>query len=480
MRKVFIIIALLLQVSLTFAQNGVICRAERVADTDELYKKADNLIGRNTSTVNKTEIYIDIKKVNSEEFIYLHSNYISEGFSHPTKIFYSLDEILRSNLTMQELLQNLVYTRRISWIESEALQNASKNIKYFASEKFLLSEYPKLLNFKTTKNLIVINDRGAKIFNGPRKIKLKKNIKGLDKSSRSELEKHLKHLGFDKKSFEKKLINYASVNGIDSNGFNKLIFRIKSDYEKGVFYSSKGKVFNTKKIKDANGRLIRVFILEPNLYVKFSNKNSIDFIKKRLNSRKYLQEEVEIISLVKDNATNKVLKQNFPQNHTTFDLLSLRNLVKKLKTNKKKSVIVLGHIEGEKFVTSLGNGRSFTIGLEDLKKLGDDLDVNIFPMGCNSGLSQNITGIGNKFNSIDALNRLKPAVEKNSSIMDMLKDLAGNDFKIIIDDIPFQNRGYLEAKLHRENREAGVAVIAGIGITGLVVYALSENEDQDK
>jgi len=92
-------------------------------------------------------------------------------------------------------------------------------------------------------------------------------------------------------------------------------------------------------------------------------------------------------------------------------------------------------------------------------------------MGCNSGFQG--TGLGNKFNSIDALNRLKPAIENNTTVMGMLEDLAGNDLKVIIEDIPFQERGYLQAKIHRERTEAGVAVIIGGGTAGLIIYTLS-------
>jgi hypothetical protein len=119
----------------------------------------------------------------------------------------------------------------------------------------------------------------------------------------------------------------------------------------------------------------------------------------------------------------------------------------------------------------IANGKEFRVSLEDLKRLGEELDVNIFPMGCNSGFQG--TGLGNKFNSIDALNRLKPAIENNTTVMGMLEDLAGNDLKVIIEDIPFQERGYLQAKIHRERTEAGVAVIIGGGTAGLIIYTLS-------
>ena len=87
--------------------------------------------------------------------------------------------------------------------------------------------------------------------------------------------------------------------------------------------------------------------------------------------------------------------------------------------------------------------------------------------------------MGNTFNSIDALNRLKPAVEDNTSIMGMLEDLTGKDFTVIIDDVPFQDRGYLQAKIHRVKRQTGATIIAGAGAAGVIIFALTDEEEED-
>ena len=291
------------------------------------------------------------------------------------------------------------------------------------------------------------------------------------------LESELEQIGFFG-DFDAAVKSYQRFKGVRQTGNFSISLKqsLKFDIEKGTYVSKRGDVYNTKTIKTPNGQE-RVFILKPNLYVKFTNKNSIDLIKTKLNSRKYLQEEIEVISLVKDDATNGVLKQNFPNNHLVFNVPSMRGLIQKLKANKNKSVVVVGHIEGNEFVTPLANGNEFRVSLEELKRLGDELEVNIFPMGCNSGFQG--TGLVTKFNSVDALNRLKPAVENNTTVMGMLEDLAGNDFKVIIDEIPFQDRDYLLAKIQRERTEAGVALIVGGVAAEVIIYGLLGGEEED-
>jgi hypothetical protein len=297
------------------------------------------------------------------------------------------------------------------------------------------------------------------------------------KQQQRKLESELEEIGFVG-DFDSAIKSYQKFKGARQTGnFSKSLKQsLKADIQKGIYVSKRGDVYNTKTLKTPNGKE-KVFIIKPNLYIKFTNKNSIDLIQTKLNSRKYLQEEVEVISLVRDDATNGVLKQNFPNNHLAFEVPSMRGLIQKLKANKKKSVVVVGHIEGKEFVTPLANGKEFRVSLEDLKRLGDELDVNIFPMGCNSGFQG--TGLANKFNSVDALNRLKPAVENNKTVMGMLEDLTGNDLKVIIDDIPFKDRGYLQAKIQREITEAGVAVIIGAGAAGLIIYSSLGDDEED-
>jgi len=411
--------------------------------------------------VNKTSDEIEIK---------LESN-LQLGSNTERTALKGVDNLgLSSDAAKQDAIQ-----REIVWAtrETQNLETLKKLGHYEGKTKVTKHDFEDVKKvYKDIQKKNKIRDSGEDfgVFD--------ETMEGWAKREQRKLESELEEIGFVG-DFDSAIKAYQKFKGKRQTGnFSKSLRQsLRTDIDNGIYISRKGDVYNTKILKTPSGQE-RVFIMKPNLYVKFTNKNSIDLIKKRLNSRKYLQEEVEVISLVRDNATNGVLKQNFPNNHLSFDIPSMKGLIQKLKANKKKSVVVVGHIEGKHFVTPLPNGKEFKISLEDLKRLGDELDVNVFPMGCNSGFQG--TGLGNKFNSVDALNRLKPAVENNSTVMGMLEDLAGNDLKVIIDDIPFQERGYLHAKIQKERTEAGVAVIVGGGTTGVIIYAASGGEDDEE
>ncbi|MEM6721687.1 MAG: hypothetical protein AAF611_20330 [Bacteroidota bacterium] len=295
----------------------------------------------------------------------------------------------------------------------------------------------------------------------------------------NNIQSSLNYIGLEG-NLDELIKSYQKFKGVRQTGnfSNSLQKMLEEDIAKGIFISKKGKVYTTKKFKIAN-TTERVFVLEDNVYVKFSNKTSIDNLDEILSSRKYLKEEMEIISLVDDEPTRDALKALFPKNHLDFSMASLQAFKKKLKASKKKSVFVMGHIENQAFVVQ---ETDFKIPLDDLQILSKELDVNIFPLGCNSG--HNFTGIENKFNSIDALNRLKPAFENNRNIRGLLKDLSGDDLKVIIHDLPFENKGYLKAQICKEISQAGTAGLVTGGTVGLILHKTftldqSQNQHQD-
>lgn len=311
----------------------------------------------------------------------------------------------------------------------------------------------------------------------PKEDDLADKIKGGLKKEEFELKSDLEKIGFDNSEIKQSIRSYQKLKGFEQAGSVSKVLKnnIKKDIKEGLFFSKSGKTYKTKKLKTPT-RNEKFFELEPNFYVKFTdeNKKNIDDIFSQLDQRVYLKDEIEVLSLVKDEATDRVLKQNFPNNHVKLDVPSMKKFVKEIKSRKRKTVFVLGHIEGKEFVTNLKNRKPFKLKLEDLKRIGDDLNVNIFPLGCNSGFVDNSSGVGNFFNSIDALNRLKPAVEENKSIYNLLKDLSDDNMRIIIDNIPFEDRGYLQARIYKRN-VTGASVILGSGVIGLIIYKYNKN-----
>lgn len=411
--------------------------------------------------VNKTDDNIEIKLENNLQL----------GSGTETTALRGIDNLpLSSSASRQDDIQ-----REIVWAKRES-QNLEKlkQLGFYDGNtnvtKYDFEDTKKIYKDFQKKHGIRTSGEDFGVFDEATELRVDRELK--------KLGDELQEIGF-KGDLETSIKSYQKFKGIRETGnFTPSLRRsLKADIDEGIYISNKGKVYNTTRMKTSNSNE-RFFIVKNNVFVKFKNKNSIDNIEQKLNSRKYLTEEVEVISLVKDATTNDVLKKNFPKNHMVFDIPSMRGLVQKLKQNKKKSVVVVGHIEGDKFVTPLANGKTYEISLADLRRLGKELDVNIFPMGCNSGASG--TGLGNKFNSVDALNRLKPAVNNNNTVMGMLEDLAGPDLKVIIDDVPFQDRGYLQAKIQKQRTQAGVATLVGTGTAGLIIYSSTSGDDEEE
>ncbi|AEV31032.1 hypothetical protein Oweho_0005 [Owenweeksia hongkongensis DSM 17368] len=288
------------------------------------------------------------------------------------------------------------------------------------------------------------------------------------KSEKSRLSNTLSSIGFDG-DFQSAVRAYQKHCGYSETGaFSKsLRSRLAKDYNRGIYVSQNGKVYNTKILKRSAGEE-RMFELGDNVYLSFSSRHSVDKIEKILSERNYIPDEFEIISLVQDQATINILEKRFPHNHLTFGTSEMADFLKQLKSRKRKSVIVLGHVENGTFFSKMRDGREFSISISDLKRLGDEFDINIFPMGCNTGDFG--SGIGNVFNSVDALNRLEPAINNNRNMMGFLRELSGEDMKVIIDEVPFQERGYLRAKVEKVMIQDGVVVLATAGVAGLLIF----------
>jgi len=261
--------------------------------------------------------------------------------------------------------------------------------------------------------------------------------------------------------------NYKSLNptGIIGHETEKAL---NSDIKKGFFFDSKGKIYIKKKV-EIDSKIFNCVELNKNLYFKLDseNKSYLHKISEDLKRRKFQKDEFEIISLIRDSRTTDYLKSNFPNNHLSFDFSSMNNFIKELKKHNKKTIFVIGHIEGDIFVTHLRNGLKFEISIDELQKLSRELDINVFPLGCKSAKSG--SGIVNDFNSIEALKRLRKALDNNSTTMSILENLAGTDFKIMIDKAVLKDKGYLEAKILRKNKVKGAIVVSSIGVGSIII-----------
>jgi len=296
----------------------------------------------------------------------------------------------------------------------------------------------------------------------------------------SELDRKLSTLGFESGELPDKIralqqAKNANTDGVASPSFQSLL---EAELQSGRFYAN-GKRYETTWLDLGNGkqRFLRLNG-EKNLLTAFneSDLTRLDDIYRGLEARRYVRDEIEVVSLVSDEATNANIRQLFPGHSIEFNAASLRQLKMRLE-GSRKSLFVIGHIEGVDFVTrNAKNEEVFRIGIADLKALGDALGINVFPLGCNSAKVG--SGVANVFNTVDAVQRLHNAVADEGTVAGLLKGLSGDELIIVVNEGTLGDLGYLQARLYHRSA-AALAAGALVG-GGMFVYSATNDTAQNK
>lgn len=148
--------------------------------------------------------------------------------------------------------------------------------------------------------------------------------------------------------------------------------------------------------------------------------------------------ESKILSLVNNSTTKEVLDLKFESKSLSFDFSSIEKFKGILLNNKDKRVIILGHIEDGHFVTLDKDGTEiFNISIEEIQQIQEENDLSILLLGCNSGLEGGKTGVINKFNSVEVLNRLE-TTEKTKNIREFLDSLGFRVCRFVLDETFFK------------------------------------------
>ncbi len=203
---------------------------------------------------------------------------------------------------------------------------------------------------------------------------------------------------------------------------------------------------------------------------------AIETLNKKLDW-KYDLEEIAVFPITKNSDTRDLLKQEFGKKWIKTNLKSEKEIAKKLKKSKRKTVLVVGHIEDGFYVE--GN---FKISIEQLNKYAKEYNLNIFHLGCSSAMD----GIGTtaSINTLKTVDALISSVKENSNFKDFFLSFStkgiGPDnlpVDLLVDANTFSNRGYAQFKVYQKGSIAGLATVGG-GI--LLYYLLSDNENDNK
>jgi hypothetical protein len=229
------------------------------------------------------------------------------------------------------------------------------------------------------------------------------------------------------------------------------------------------------------------------LCVKYNDQISIkvkgqdlEYVFSSLRSQKVNFKDLKIISLIDNRATANNLTSNFTDKTIGFDFSTVENFKSLLLQNQKNRILILGHIEDGHFVTIGRDGTErFRISLVELEDFQKANKLELILLGCNSATEGATSGAANKFNSIDALNRLKTTqnTETTGEFLDSLSFRTlhfvlgssffsrGGNVRPYYDDIVTLDKG--EVIVYRKQRNAsfiddesavGQIIFLGIGL----------------
>lgn len=236
----------------------------------------------------------------------------------------------------------------------------------------------------------------------------------------------------------------------------KLIQSTQSD---AMDFSEVSKLFficPDKKLRE--GMSIKKGMYKPDYFVKLKehlsvriDKQNLSYVFSNLKKTRIDFNSIKILSLIENSSTKDALASKFPDKTLFFDYSNSETLKQLLLQNKNNNTIIIGHIESGDFVVLDSKGSEmFRISVDELQKFQKENGLSFVLLGCNSASEGALTGSLNKFNSVEAINRL--ATTKNTStVEEFIDSLALGTIHFAIDESFFQSGKLASAKSNTKN-----------------------------
>lgn len=304
-------------------------------------------------------------------------------------------------------------------------------------------------SYKNRLDKIIVSSKNNSL---EEQIKIYSNIKGL-KNKKNIIDKSLQN------ALQKEDRIYVYINN-EYKAFEKSNISIKN--------TSNEDIRNLKTIKYEN-----------NVHV-LNDKNlnqTIEQLNKNLNWE-YNIDEISIFPLTKNLDTRDLLKKEFGKNWIKSNLKSEKEIINKLKKSKRKTVLMVGHIENGHFVDG-----DFKISLQKLNDYAKKFQLNIFHLGCSTAdLAKH--GTAASINTLKTVDALISTIKSNNNFKSFLFDFStkkigadGLPINLLIDADTFSNKGYAEFKAYQE--EGGLAVAAMLTVGGGIILYYMINDDEN-
>jgi hypothetical protein len=378
----------------------MVCRKEGIVGCEKEARRAQGYIGPfTTSKARGARIVL----MRTGDHVYLHSNFVSVGAEHPTKISVPVSD----KATLRTLALNVaVWGGTTSSDEKLEVTGDLLSNAQFIVDRSVFSD-PGLvssLELYAAQRLFVTDSafEATPVFSES----FSKN--GLPNSTDPEtiLKELFKNSGLSKGGpHEGRPFDPGQGEGFDADEKIRPLRRLDS---------------SSTFIESADGFLYSKVTGAP--FDGLDDLNLVPIDPSRL----------KLISLVLDTATDKAIGEVPEEAVGAFDAVNgqLRTL---FEAHAGHTLVFVGHVDeetGEYLVEDARGDPLRRIPLSELARLGRELEVNVIPLGCHSGLFGPV-GAGTAFNSIAAVKRFG-AARASRTMYDFLRTLSGNELLLVV------------------------------------------------
>jgi hypothetical protein len=345
--------ALTLLISGTALARSVVCRLEGIAGFDEEAARARNVIGSESTTdLRAGKVFITKKG----SYLYAHSNLVSRGARHPTKI------ATNDTRDLSRITANLYTTAldgRFTPLVEEIIREGHRaHVEYYLDQS---------------------------LFDSSGKLEL--DLEGAEKL-------------------------YVLFGGIPPP---KPL--VATDPIRGPPFAAE---------------------YYPSVYVKVTSSASPASLFARLEQRAFEPRGVKFTSLIADTAVEAAIKRSDTAKvWEKSDITTGDGLKEFFRRNKCRVVILLGHVEGEDFVSADAKGKvGLKVSLSRVDRMPEEAGCDAVLLGCSSARAGTPVGVDKPFNPVEAVQRLSKALSAKT-YSEFVRTLANRDMGLVLAETAF-------------------------------------------
>lgn len=201
--------------------------------------------------------------------------------------------------------------------------------------------------------------------------------------------------------------------------------KIRTEYISLKIFAENRRIYDIEQVTIDNGEIRHMAKIKEGVWID-PTKSDIGIVNKNLE-RNFDKNLVQVISIVNDFKTNKILKEEIGSK--SINCKSKKDLIKRINSLSDGSTIfIIGHQERGKFVTHDEKGEIlFELTSSEIDQIITDKNINIFPLGCKTAFSEFNEGANIDLNSVKLVKSLSKSLSSSTSFGEILQNITELD-----------------------------------------------------